>query len=50
MEPVICYNSPAVLKAVSRLVNEVVAPPLKKELEGLGKEGKEHLLLGVTLL
>ncbi len=49
MEPVICYNSPAVLREVSRLVNEVVAPPLRKELEKLQKVGKEHLLSGITV-
>ncbi len=49
MAPVICYNSPTVLREVSRLVNEVVAPPLKKGLEKLKKEGKEHLLSGVTV-
>ena len=49
MPPVICYNSPAVLKEVSRLVNEVVAPPLIKGLEKLKKQGKGHLLSGVTV-
>ncbi len=49
MAPVICYNSPTVLREVSRLVNEVVAPPLKKGLEKLKKEGKDHLLSGVTV-
>jgi len=43
MAPVICYNSATVLREISRLVNEVVAPPLKKGLEKLKKEGKEHL-------
>ena len=49
MAPVICYNSPTVLREVSRLVNEVVAPPLKMGLKRLKKEGKEHLLSGVTV-
>jgi len=49
MAPVICYNSPTVLREVSRLVNEVVAPPLKKGLEKLKQEGKEHLLSGITV-
>jgi len=49
MEPVICYNSPTVLREVSRLVNEVVAPPLKKGLQKLKKQGKGHLLSGVTV-
>ena len=49
MAPVICYNSPRVLREVSRLVNEVVAPPLRKGLEKLKKEGKEHLLSGITV-
>ena len=49
MAPVICYNSPTVLREVSRLVNEVVAPPLKKGLERLKEQGKEHLLSGITV-
>jgi len=49
MAPVICYNSATVLREISRLVNEVVAPPLKKGLEKLKKEGKEHLFSGVTV-
>ena len=49
MAPVICYNSPTVLREVSRLVREVVAPPLKEGLEKLKREGKEHLLSGVTV-
>jgi len=49
MAPVICYNSPTVLREVSRLINEVVAPPLKKGLEKLRQEGKDHLLSGVTV-
>jgi hypothetical protein len=49
MAPVICYNSPTVLKEVSRLVNEVVAPPLREGLERLQKQGKIRLLSGVTV-
>jgi hypothetical protein len=49
MAPVICYNSPTVLREVSRLINEVVAPPLKKGLERLKAQGKEHLLAGITV-
>jgi len=49
MAPVICYNSPTVLREVSRLVNEVVAPPLRKGLERLKREGKAHLLSGMTV-
>jgi len=49
MAPVICYNSPTVLREVSRLVNEVVAPPLKKGLAKLRSEGKGHLLSGITV-
>jgi hypothetical protein len=49
MAPVICYNSPAVLREVSRLVDEVVAPPLREGLERLKKEGKLHLFSGVTV-
>ena len=49
MPPVMCYNSPAVLKEVSRLVGEVVAPPIVAGLERLKKEGKEHLFSGLTV-
>ena len=49
MAPVICYNSPTVLSEVSRLASEVVAPPLKEGLEKLKKQGKGHLLSGITV-
>ena len=49
MAPVICYNSPNVLKEISRLINKVVAPPLKEGLEKLKLQGKEHLLSGITV-
>ena len=49
MAPVICYNSPTILREVSRLVNEVVAPPFKEGLEKLKQEGKDHLLSGITV-
>jgi len=49
MPPVICYNSPTVLREVSRIISEVVAPPLKKGLERLSKDGKDHLFSGLTV-
>ena len=49
MPPVICYNSPTVLREVSRLISEVVAPPIKAGLERLSKEGKEYLFSGLTV-
>lgn len=49
MPPVICYNSPTVLREVSRLIGEVVAPPIKAGLARLRKEGKEHLFSGLTV-
>jgi len=49
MPPVICYNSPNVLREVSRMISQVVAPPIKSGLERLKKEGKEHLFSGVTV-
>jgi hypothetical protein len=49
MPPVICYNSPTVLREVSRLISEVVAPPLKAGLEKLKQEGKDHLFSGLTV-
>jgi Spy/CpxP family protein refolding chaperone len=49
MPPVICYNSPTVLREVSRLIGDVVAPPITAGLERLRKEGKEHLFSGLTV-
>lgn len=49
MPPVICYNSPQVLREVSRMIGEVVAPPIKAGLDRLKKEGKEHLFAGLTV-
>ncbi|MHC4692627.1 MAG: hypothetical protein ACYS67_07785 [Planctomycetota bacterium] len=49
MAPVICYNSPTVLREVSRLIGEVVAPPIKAGLERLSREGKDHLFSGLTV-
>ncbi|QDU07975.1 hypothetical protein [Gimesia aquarii] len=49
MAPVICYNSPHVLREVSRMIGEVVAPPIKAGLDRLKKEGKEYLFSGVTV-
>lgn len=49
MAPVICYNSPAVLSEVSRLITEVVAPPIKAGLDRLKAEGKGHLFSGLTV-
>lgn len=49
MPPVICYNSPNVLREVSRMIGEVVAPPIKSGLARLKKEGKTHLFSGVTV-
>ena len=49
MPPVICYNSSSVLREVSRLISQVVAPPLAAGLERLRKEDKEHLFSGLTV-
>ncbi|MDF1745033.1 MAG: hypothetical protein P1V19_15150 [Gimesia sp.] len=49
MPPVICYNSPNVLREVSRMISEVVAPPIKAGLARLKKEGKQHLFAGLTV-
>jgi hypothetical protein len=49
MAPVICYNSPTVLREVTRLVDEVVAPPLEGGLQRLRSEGKWYLLSGITV-
>jgi hypothetical protein len=49
LAPVICYNCPAVLKEVSRIVEDVLAPPIANGLEALKKAGKEDLFAGITV-
>ena len=49
MPPVICYNSPRVLGEVQRLAGRVIGPEIAKGLEKLNREGKSHLLSGVTV-
>jgi hypothetical protein len=49
MPPVICYNSPEVLKEVSRLARDVIAPPITAGMERLAAAGKAHLFAGVTV-
>ncbi|MFH1918560.1 MAG: hypothetical protein ABIP48_01555 [Planctomycetota bacterium] len=49
MPPVICYNSPEVLKEVSRLARDVIAPSIAAGLDRLAEAGKAHLFAGVTV-
>ena len=49
MPPVICYNSPEVLREVSRLAGEVIGPAIAEGLKRLEKAGKGHLFAGVTV-
>ncbi len=49
MPPVICYNSPAVLREVSRLAHDCIAPPLRAGIDRLEREGKSHLFGGLTV-
>ena len=49
MPPVACYNSPAVLKEVTRLAGEVAGAPIAEGIAMLKKAGKLHLLSGVTV-
>jgi hypothetical protein len=49
MPPVICYNSPTVLREVSQLINNHIAPPIRAGIERLERAGKSHLFGGVTV-
>lgn len=49
MAPVMCYNSPRILKEISRIVRERVLPKLKSILKKLKEAGKENLFAGLTV-
>lgn len=49
MPPVICYNSPEVLREVSRLAGDVIGPAIAAGMKRLEKAGKGHLFAGVTV-
>src|SRR5262249_50736580 len=47
--PHMCYNSAAVQKEISRIIAEVVAPALRKEIDKLKQDNKEYLFAGITV-
>jgi hypothetical protein len=49
MPPPMCFTSRAVRAEWTRLIREVIAPPLRRELEILRREGKERLFAGVLV-
>jgi hypothetical protein len=49
LPPVMCYNSSAILKESSYLVNTVIVPPVLKGIESLKAAGKEDLWAGMTI-
>ncbi|QDV82160.1 hypothetical protein [Planctomycetes bacterium TBK1r] len=49
MPPVICYNSLAVEREVSRLAEQVIGPAIAAGLKKLADTNKQHLFAGVTV-
>ena len=49
LPPVMCYNSPAILKESSYIARSVVAPAIEKGIASLKSVGKENLFAGITL-
>ena len=49
MPPPICFTSKTVRAEWMRLIRDVIAPPLKKELTVLEREGKGHLFAGILV-
>jgi hypothetical protein len=49
MAPHMCYNSPLVLKEISRIVSQVIGPALRAELDALHAAGKDSLFAGITV-
>lgn len=47
--PHMCYNSPEVEKAISRIVSDIVGPALREAIDGLKKENKAYLFAGITI-
>jgi len=47
--PHMCYNSPAILKEISRVMSQHVGPALREELNQLKQEHKEYLFAGITV-
>ena len=49
MAPVMCYNSPAVLKEVSHITERIVGPAMVRGMRDLQSAGKEDLFGGITV-
>lgn len=49
MPPPICFTSKAVRAEWTRLIRDVIAPPLKEELAALEREGKGRLFAGILV-
>jgi len=49
MPPPVCFTSKVIRAEWTRLIRDVIAPPLKKELLDLGRDGKGQLFAGVLV-
>jgi hypothetical protein len=49
MPPPMCFTSKAIRAEWTRLIRDIIAPPLKKELAVLEREGKGRLFAGVLV-
>ena len=49
MPPPVCFTSKVVRTEWTRLIRDIIAPPLKKELAALEREGKVYLFVGVLV-
>jgi hypothetical protein len=47
--PHMCYNSPAILKEIRRIMTQVVGPAFREEIDKLKQEHKEYLFAGITV-
>jgi hypothetical protein len=44
-----CYNSPAIMKEISRVMSQLVGPALREGIDKLKQEHKEYLFAGITV-
>jgi hypothetical protein len=49
LAPHMCYNSPALLREIARIVGQVIGPALRAELDALRSAHKEYLFAGITV-
>ncbi|MGA2410736.1 MAG: hypothetical protein ABSG46_10160 [Candidatus Binataceae bacterium] len=47
--PHMCYNSPAILTQISRIVSLVIGPTFSKEIDELKQENRGYLFAGITV-